>query len=475
MTKVYHWKELKFVVDGLSATIEKLEKLQQKVEHLPHQAELGDSLQKINHKFEVVKLKNEIGTKQITYEGLVIILNKYKNTLQQINEHLRTIDGAIGNLTLHTANWEIVKKYFDNINIKYLIGALNDPMKWIYQLNDKSKTWIQKISQDKKIWLETLQTAWKEHKRFTWIVGINQNPNVTGFSPFVVHNFDAVWKTIDSIWGFYEFTEQKWIKHEPIRINYYHQIKTSEFSLESNVINLELKAPINKENDSTTNVGITGKHNIFEIKGELNELIIRHQNPSGTSKKYNTTWEKIIEKVQEPKPPSLREVLFSQEVYVKKRTFEDISETGNTVKVFNLNDLIRNTGWVGNTLQFHFVYCGGKDSTLHGNQNRYKVKNIKFLAEKLPALDVSTWRKKFKMDVLCQWILGNKGELKTDHQEDCVEGAPTVELKLAEVGGYYLEFNWTGYKRWWNDQTINFSQPSLWDTFKIVADIYKPI
>ena len=482
MNKVYHWKELKFIVDGLSATIEKLEKLEQKVAHLPHPAELGNSLIKINDKFEVVKLKDETGEKQVTYEGLVLQLSKYQKTFQIIFEKITAIDGYIGNLTLHTKNWEIVKKYFEDINIKYLIGAFKDTLQWIYQLQQDNKSWIQKVTWDQNIYLDHILTGYKNNNLFAQTIGVNQNKFWTDYSPAIKTYFDAHNGRINALWRVHRRDHKVWATKTFFSIDVNEKIHTTTVNADNDFINWELKAPITKEKDTQTIIDVRSNHNIFEIGGKFNELIVRHHQDDGRIIKYNTTWEKIIQKVQEPTPPSLKRILFSQEVLNiprkvvgengKEMLNPRIVENGNVIEVHELNDVIDNNNWVGSTFQFHFEYCAGKESSLHGDDYRYSVYRIVFIADKLPALDKHTWTKVYKMDYQVQWFLGNKGELKYEEFEDCSEGAPTVELKLETIG-YYLKFTFNGFTRWWNSQTIGFKQKSVWDRFKIIADLYQ--
>lgn len=92
MSNFYTFKNLEALKIRLTKTKNQLEELQEKVDNLPHPAALGDSLSKIDDKFEVVKLKNEAGDKNLTYDGLKVLFDKYNKTLQTINEAITKIE-----------------------------------------------------------------------------------------------------------------------------------------------------------------------------------------------------------------------------------------------------------------------------------------------------------------------------------------------------------------------------------------------
>ena len=92
MVNFYTFKNLKRINVLLLDTIKELKILEQKVNNLPHPAVLGDSLLKIKNKFEVVKLKNEAGDQNLTYDGLKVLFDKYNNILQTINEAINKIE-----------------------------------------------------------------------------------------------------------------------------------------------------------------------------------------------------------------------------------------------------------------------------------------------------------------------------------------------------------------------------------------------
>ena len=260
---------------------------------------------------------------------------------------------------------------------------------------------------------------------FTTLFGVNQIPAITGWSPFIEYDFNANTGEVDFKMASYKKTTTKWIRKP------WFVIRTEENST------------------------------IFDFKN--NPLTFQFK-----TKSYDV--QNLLDKIHDR--PEHKEVLFNNEVLNWKRTNSNIKESGNTVEIHGLDNIIRNTKWVGKTLQFEFVRCAGDEEKLHGDQYKHKVYSVIFEADKLPALNTSTWTKIYKMDSRVQWWLSNRGEIKTEHWDDCVQGAPTVQLKL-ETSGYYLKFTWTGFKRYWDDAVINFSSKSYWDHFKIIADVYK--
>ena len=354
-----------------------------------HQEAFGDSLKEINNKYEVVKLKNSNGTQTLTYDEIHTNITNFVN-------------------------------FLSNKSIQFFTSALKDKVISYYYHTDGEFSF--------HYWQNpSLITTYKkpEAYTFTQLFGINQNPRITDWSPYIEYDFNANTGEIDLRLASFKKTGAGWDK------KIYLVFKT-------------------EEGDTT-----------FDFK--KNPATFQFKN-----KTYNVqeTFDKIHDR------PSHKEIAFNKEVLNWKRTNANIKENGNTVEVHGLDNIIRNTKWVGKTLQFEFVRCAGDEEKLHGNQYVHKVYSVIFEADKLPALNTSTWTKVFKMDSRVQWWLSNRGEIKTEHWNDCVQGAPTIELKLETIG-YYLKFTWVGFKRWWDDATINFSTKSYWDTFKIVADVYK--
>ena len=410
MSNFYTFQELKQYKESLQATIIKLTKLQAKVDNLPHPAVLGDSLLKINNKFEVVKLKNQAGNQNLTYDGLKTLFDKYNKTLQTLRNEITEIELKL----------KVYDQWFDLPSVSFLTTAFknNTANYFLHTDGEFSFHYWQNPS---------LITTYKkpEDYVFTQLFGINQTPRITEWSPYIEYDFNANTGEVDFKLASFKNTSQGWIQ-KPWMV-----IKT-------------------EENDT-----------IFDFK--QNPLTFKFD-----TKTYDV--QSLLDKIHDR--PSHKEVLFNQEVLNWKRTNSNIIESGNTIEVHDLDNIIRNTKWVGKTLQFAFVRCSGDEDKLHGDQYKYKVYSVIFEADKLPALNTSTWTKIFKMDSRVQWWIGNRGEIKTEHWDDCVKGAPTIELKL-ETSGYYLKFVWNGFTRWWTGATINFSTKSYWTNFKIIADVYK--
>ena len=410
MSNFYTYKNLEALKIRLTKTKNQLEALQQKVDNLPHPAVLGNSLIKINDKFEVVKLKNQAGDQQLTYDGLKTLFDKYNKTLQTLRNEITEIELKL----------KVYDQWFDLPSVSFLTTAFKDNTANYFLHTDGEFSF--------HYWQNpSLITTYKKPEAyvFTQLFGINQKPKITDWSPYIEYDFNANTGEVDFKLASFKHTTQGWIQ-KPWMV-----IKT-------------------EENDT-----------MFDFK----------QNPlTFKFKERSYDIQSLLDKIHDR--PENKEIIFSKEVLNWKRTNSNIIESGNTIEVHDLDTIIRNTKWVGSTFQFHFDYCAGKESSLHGNQYEYNVYRIVFIADKLPALNTSTWTKVYKMDYQVQWFLGNKGELKYEEFEDCSEGAPTIELKL-ETSGYYLKFTFNGFLRWWNGQTINFKQKSLWDRFKIIADVYK--
>ena len=431
MSNFYTFKNLEALKIRLTKTKNQLEVLQEKVDNLPHPAVLGDSLTKIDDKFEVVKLKNETGDKNLTYDGLKTLFDKYNKTLATINESINNIEQKL----------PVYDQWFNFNSVKYLTSAFENNTANYFLHTDGEFSF--------HYWKNpSLITSYKkpEDYVFTQLFGINQTPRITDWSPYIEYDFNANTGEVDFKLASFKSTTKGWIQKT------WMVIKT-------------------EENDT-----------IFDFKN--NPLTFKFK-----TKTYNV--QNLLDKIHDR--PSHKEIIFSKEVLniprkvavikngqvvkdnkgkVVTKLNPRIVENGNVIEVHELNDVIDNNKWVGSTFQFHFDYCEGKESSLHGDDYKYSVYRIVFIADKLPALNTSTWTKVFKMDYQVQWFLGNKGELKYEEFEDCSEGAPTVELKLETIG-YYLKFTFNGFTRWWNGQTIGFKQKSVWDRFKIIADLYQ--
>ena len=393
-----------------------------------HEEVFGDSLKKINNKWEVVKLKNETGDKSYNYQDFDIILGKFA--------------GILLKMAFYDENW------FKLDSVKFLITAF------------KNNTFNYFLHTDGEFsfhyWQNpSLIVTYKKPEAyvFTQLFGINQNPRITDWSPYIEYDFNANTGEVDVRLASFKKTGAGWDK------KIYLVIKTEEgdtsFDFKKNPLTFvfknktyDIQSLLDKIHDRPEHKEIIFSKEVLNIPRKA-----AVENKHGKVVKENGKWIKKNGKVITKLNPR-------------------IVENGNVIEVHELNDVIDNNKWVGATFQFHFDYCAGKESTLHGNEYKYKVYRMVFIADKLPALNTSTWTKIYKMDYQVQWFLGNRGELKYEEFEDCSEGAPTVQLKLETIG-YYLRFTFNGFKREWNDQTINFSQPSLWDRFKIIADVYK--
>ena len=395
-----------------------LQNLKTKVDNLPTPPVLGNSLKSIANKFEVVKLKSNNGTLNMTYDGLKTLFDKYNNLINRVKTDIEDLENK-------TKKYE---QWFGFNSVRFLTTAFknNTANYFLHTDGEFSFHYWQNPS---------LITTYKKPEAyvFTQLFGINQNPKITDWSPYIEYDFNANTGEVDFKLASFKHTSKGWIQKPWLVIKTEEGDTTFDF----------------KNNPLT----FTFKNVTYDVKSLLDKIKTR---------------------------PSHKEIEFSKEVLSWKRTNSNIKENGNTVEVHGLDNLIRNTKWVGNTLKFQFVYCGGKESSLHGIIKRggkdfntkYSLYALVCDANKLPALNTSTWTKVFKMDHYVSWIIGNRGERFPEHLEDCSEGAPTVELKL-ETSGYYLKFNWVGFLRWEQGVTVNFSMKSVWDTFKIIADVYK--
>ena len=432
MNNFYTYKELEALTIQFLKTKKQLKELEQKVDNLPHPAVLGDSLLKIKNKFEVVKLKNELGNENMTFDGLKTLFDKYNTALRAINESINNIK----------QKFPVYDQWFEFNSVKFLTTAFknNTVNYFLHTDGEFSFHYWQNPS---------LITTYKkpEDYVFTQLFGINQNPRITDWSPYIEYDFNANTGEVDFKLASFRNTTKGWIQKT------WMVVKT-------------------EENDTT-----------FDFK--KNPLTFKFQEET-----YNV--QSLLDKIKTR--PSHKEVLFNKEVLnitrlvavkdkkgnimrnkkgeISKKQNPNIVESGDTVEIHGYSELIRNTKFVGKTLQFEFVRCKGDENELHGNKYLYKVYSVIFEADKLPALDTSTWTKIYKMDSRVQWWLGNRGEIKTEHWDDCVKGAPTIQLKL-ETSGYYLRFVWTGFERYWTGTTINFATQSFWTNFKIIADVYK--
>ena len=420
MSNYFTYQNLANLKISLNKTKQKLADLQTKVDNLPHPAVLGDSLAKINDKFEVIKLKNQTGANALTYAGLKTLFDKYNAQFKQLTDELTAIETKL-------------KRYdywFELKSVNYLKIAFEKNFANYYLHNDGEFSF--------HYWQNpSLITTYKKPEAYAYTVlfGINQDPAITDWSPYIEYDFNANTGEVDFKLASFKKTSTEWIQKTWLAI------KTSD-------------------NDTT-----------FDFK----------KNPA-TFKILNTTYDvkTVFDKALEPH--SNRDVIFSKEVLNWKRIVTDengkkkqnpnIVESGNSIEIHGLDTIIRNTKWVGSTFRFEFVRCAGDENALWGNKYMYKVYSMIFIADKLPALDTSTWTKVYKMDSRIQWWLGNRGEIKTEHWDDCVKGAPTVQLKLEEVGGYYLRFVFEGFIRHWTGASISLKTTSYWDTFKIIADVY---
>ena len=471
----FHWTWDKITGSNVDISVNSI------ISHL----NFGDSLKKINNKWEVVKLKS-LDSGYWDYETIKTVFNqtilgdhfiskssdleiKYipiddNHPLPFLEFTLKTHEEAFGS-TLETINnkWEVTgavsqknplkivkfQEYFakinyflDDWNIQQIIGALKKNVISYYYHTDGEFSF--------HYWQNpSLIVDYKkpENYVFTQLFGINQNPRITDWSPYIEYDFNANTGEIDLRLASFKKTGAGWDK------KIYLVIKTEEgdtsFDFKKNPLNFIFK------------------NKTYNIQTLLDKI---HDRPEHKEIIFSKEVLNIPRKVAvEDKNGN---IIRDRKGKVRMKLNPKIVENGNVIEVHELNDVIDNNKWVGATFQFHFDYCAGKESTLHGNKYKYHVYRMVFIADKLPALNTSTWTKIYKMDYQVQWFLGNRGELKYEEFEDCSEGAPTVQLKLETIG-YYLRFTFNGFKREWNDQTINFSQPSLWDRFKIIADVYK--
>ena len=434
MSNFYTFKNLEALKIKLNKTKQKLAALEDKVDNLPHPAVLGNSLAKINDKFEVVKLKNETGEHSLNYDGLKTLFDKYNQTLKTINKSINNIEQKL----------PLYDQWFNFNSVKYLTTAFknNTVNYFLHTDGEFSFHYWQNPS---------LITTYKkpEDYVFTQLFGINQNPSITDWSPYIEYDFNANTGEVDFRLASFKKTGAGWDK------KLYLVIKT-------------------EEGDTT-----------FDFK--KNPLTFKFKEET-----YNV--QNLLDKIDGR--PSHKEVLFNQEILNIPRYVDQKDENGkimrdkngnilkkqnpnivekplyDVIEIHGYSELIRNTKFVGKTLQFEFVRCTGDEDELHGDKYKYKIYSAIFIADKLPALNTSTWTKIYKMDSIIQWFLGNRGEIKTEHWNDCVRGAPTIQLKL-ETTGYYLRFQWAGFRRWWTGHLVNFSIKSYWTNFKIIADVYK--
>ena len=432
MSNFYTYKNLEAIKIRLTKTKNQLEALQTKVDNLPHPAVLGDSLLKINNKFEVVKLKNNTGDQNLTYDGLKTLFDKYNKTLQTLRNEITEIELKL----------KVYDQWFDLPSVSFLTTAFKNNTANYYLHTDGEFSF--------HYWQNpSLITTYKKPQAyvFTQLFGINQKPRITDWSPYIEYDFNANTGEVDFKLASFKNTTQGWIQKP------WFVIKTEEndttFDFKQNPLTFKF------ENQT------------YDVKSLLDKIKTQ---PSHKEIEFN----KVILKI--PRYVAMVDengkVLRDKKGNIKKKPNPNIIEANNVVEIHNYSELIRNTKFVGKTLQFQFVRCAGDENNLHGDEFQYTVYSAIFEADKLPALNTSTWTKVFKMDSRIQWFLGNRGEIKTEHWDDCVKGAPTVQLKLETVG-YYLRFVWDGFMRWWTGKYVNFSTKSYWDTFKIVADVYK--
>ena len=432
MSNFYTYKELEALTISLLKTKQKLKTLEQKIDNLPHPAVLGNSLLKINNKFEVVKLKNELGNEKMTFDGLKILFDKYNTALRAINESIIKIEQKL----------PVYDQWFEFNSVKFLTTAFknNTANYFLHTDGEFSFHYWQNPS---------LITNYKkpEDYVFTQLFGINQNPRITDWSPYIEYDFNANTGEVDFKMASFRNTTKGWIQKTWL------VIKTEEnnttFDFKKNLLTFKFK------------------EETYDVKNLLDKI---HDRPEHKEVLFNKEVLNITREVAIKDENG--NIMRNKKGEILKKQNPNIVENGNTVEIHGYSELIRNTKFVGKTLQFEFVRCEGDEDKLHGKEYEYKVYSAIFEADKLPALDTSTWTKIYKMDSRIQWFLGNRGEIKTEHWDDCVEGAPTIQLKLEE-SGYYLKFIWTGFKRYWNDATINFSTKSYWTNFKIIADVYK--
>ena len=416
-----NYNDLENITVELIKVKDQLKKLQAKVDNLPHLSDFGDSLLKINNKWEVVELKNETGNKSYNYQDFDIILGKFAGILLKM---------------------AFYDKWFELNSVKYLTTAFKDNTANYFLHTDGEFSF--------HYWQNpSLITTYKkpEDYVFTQLFGINQEPRITEWSPYIEYDFNANTGEVDFKLASFRNTSKGWIQKTWMVIKTEENDTTFDFK----------KNPLTfKFNEQT-----------YDVQSLLKKIKTcpSHKEVLFNKEVLNITREVAVEDKN-------GNVLRNKKGEILKKQNPNIVESGNTVEIHGYSELIRNTKFVGKTLQFEFVRCTGDEDTLHGNQYEYKIYSVIFEADKLPALDTSTWTKIYKMDSRVQWWLGNRGEIKTEHWDDCVKGAPTIQLKL-ETSGYYLKFVWTGFKRWWTGTYINFSTKSYWTNFKIIADVYK--
>ena len=432
MSNFYTFKNLEALKIKLNKTKQKLIVLEEKVDNLPHPAVLGNSLEKINDKFEVVKLKNNTGDQSLTYDGLKVLFDKYNKILKSLTEEISAIEDKL----------KIYDQWFEFNSVKYLTTGFekNFVNYFLHTDGEFSFHYWQNPS---------LITNYKKPEAyvFTQLFGINQNPRITDWSPYIEYDFNANTGEVDFKLASFRHTTKGWIQKTWV------VIKTEEndtiFDFKDNPLTFKFK-------DKT-----------YDIQSLLDKI---HDRPSHKEVLFNQEVLNITRKVAVTDKNN--NIIKDNNGKILKKQNPNIIESGNTVEIHGYSELIRNTKFVGKTLQFAFVRCEGDEDELHGDEYKYKVYSVIFEADKLPALNTSTWTKIYKMDSRVQWFLGNRGEIKTEHWDDCVKGAPTIQLKLEE-SGYYLKFTWNGFLRWWTGKTINFSTKSYWTNFKIIADVYK--
>ena len=432
MSNFYTYKELEALTISLLKTKQKLKTLEQKIDNLPHPAVLGNSLLKIKDKFEVVKLKNELGNENMTFDGLKVLFDKYNTALRAINESITKIEQKL----------PTYDQWFEFNSVKFLTTAFknNTANYFLHTDGEFSFHYWQNPS---------LITNYKkpEDYLFTQLFGINQSPRITDWSPYIEYDFNANTGEVDFKLASFRHTTKGWIQKT------WMVIKTEEndttFDFKDNPLTFKFK-------DKT-----------YDVQNLLDQI---HDRPSHKEVLFNQEVLNITREVADKDENN--NIIRDKKGKILKKQNPNIVENGNIVEIHGYSELIRNTKFVGKTLQFEFVRCAGDEDKLHGDEYKYKVYSVIFEADKLPALNTSTWTKIYKMDSRIQWFLGNRGEIKTEHWDDCVKGAPTIQLKL-ETSGYYLKFVWNGFLRWWTGKTINFSTKSYWTNFKIIADVYK--
>ena len=472
----FHWTWDKITGSNVDISVNSI------ISHLS----FGDSLKKINNKWEVVKIKNFDSTFNLTYDEIFKKFNQMiigenfiskspeleiklipkddKHPLRLLEFTLKTHKEAFGDSLKEINNkWEVIgavaqesplkivkfQEYFakvnyflDDRNIQQIIGALKkNVISFNYHTDGEfSFHYWQNPS---------LITTYKKPEGyvFTQLFGVNQNPRITDWSPYIEYDFNANTGEVDVRLASFKKTGAGWDK------KIYLVIKTEEgdttFDFKKNPLTFQFK------------------NKTYDVQSLLDKI---HDRPSHKEVSFNKEVLNITREVA--KKNENGDIMRDKKGNILKKQNPNIVESGNTVEIHGYSELIRNTKFVGKTLQFQFVRCTGDEDKLHGNQYKYKVYSIIFEADKLPALDTSTWTKIYKMDSRIQWFIGNRGEIKTEHWDDCVKGAPTIQLKL-ETSGYYLKFVWNGFLRWWTGTTINFSTKSYWTNFKIIADVYK--